>query len=178
MEHSPQPVPAKVAHDRIAMTFGVFLDCVCNISDVIARLRLLDTKHQAFVGQLDESPCLQGYLADIIHTASIAMPAVDNRRDVDIDDVAVPEWLIGGDAVTHDVIDARATAMRIAAIAKRCWNASSGEDHFAHFVVDCARGDIRLDKIDQSIENLSRESACFAHTLKARRIVQLDCATA
>jgi hypothetical protein len=52
---------------------------------------------KAFGGALD--------LADRIHAAGIAMPAVENECHVDVDDVAVAQRLGVGNAVADDVVD-------------------------------------------------------------------------
>ena len=67
------------------------LDGVGDVAEVVAGLRLLETEHQAFVGHVDQLARFQRHVADEIHAAGVAVPAVDNRRDVDVDDVAVLE---------------------------------------------------------------------------------------
>ena len=50
----------------------------------------------AFIGDVDEAARLQLDVADEIHAAGVAVPAVDDHGDVDIDDVAVAQRLVAG----------------------------------------------------------------------------------
>src|SRR3546814_14462484 len=59
------------------------------------------------------------------------MPAIDHRGDVDIDDVALAQRLVVGNAVADDMVDAGAAAMRIAAIAARRGDAAARPRHLA-----------------------------------------------
>src|SRR3546814_8501849 len=59
----------------------------------------------------------RGFAANI-HAAAVAVPAVDQRRHVDIQYVAFLELLIAGNAVADDIVERDAAAMRIAAIAQ------------------------------------------------------------
>ena len=49
---------------------------------------------------------------DEVHAAGIAMEAVADDRDVDIDDVAALQALIARDAVAHHVVDRGANGLR------------------------------------------------------------------
>src|SRR5437763_1780208 len=81
------------------------LDGVGDVAEMVAGLRLLDPEHQAFVSHIDQPARLNADIADQVHPARIAVPAVDDRGYVDIDDVAVLELTVAGNAVAHDVID-------------------------------------------------------------------------
>jgi len=89
--------------------------------EMVAGLRLLEPEHQAFVGDVDQLARAQGDVPNQVHAARIAVPAVDDRGHVDVDDVAVLEGLVAGDAVAHDVVDRDAAALRVTAVAERCW---------------------------------------------------------
>src|SRR3546814_9290082 len=69
---------------------------------MVAGPRLLEAEHQRFVGDLDELLRLDGHVAAQIHTAGIAVPAVQERRHVDIEDVAVLQRAVAGDAVRSE----------------------------------------------------------------------------
>ena len=136
VEHLAEPVAAEVADDRIAVALGVALDRVRDVAHAVAGLRLLDAEHQAFVRDVDEALRLDRDVADQVHAAGVAVPAVDDRRHVDIDDVAVAQRLVVGDAVADDMVDAGAAAVRETAIAERRGDAAAVEHHLADEVVD------------------------------------------
>ncbi len=54
-----------------------------------------------------------------IHAAGIAVPAIEDIGHVHVDDVAVPQRLVVGDAVADHVIDRRAARLGIAAVVQR-----------------------------------------------------------
>ena len=72
------------------------LDCVGYIAHPVARFRLLNAQHQAFVGDLHQLGCLHRGLADQEHAAGIAVPAIDNHRHIDINDIAFFQLLSPG----------------------------------------------------------------------------------
>ena len=59
------------------------------------------------VGHVDQPLGPARDLADRVHAAGIAVPAVDDQGHVDIDDVAFAQRLVAGNAVADDVVDAR-----------------------------------------------------------------------
>jgi hypothetical protein len=98
------------------------------------------------------------------HAAGIAVPAIFDDGDVEIDDVALFETLIARDAVAHDMIDRGADRLGKAAVIE-------GSRHrllYVYDVVVAARiefvgGDtghhVRCDHVD----HLSREAARDTH---------------
>ena len=66
-------------------------------------------------------------IADANHNAGIAMPAVFDHRDVDVDDVAVAQFLvIRGNAVANYFVHRRADRFGEAFVVERC------RDRFLH----------------------------------------------
>ena len=53
-----------------------------------------DAAHHSFVSDLDQPLGAARDFADRVHAAGIAVPAVDDQCDVDIDDVALPQRLL------------------------------------------------------------------------------------
>ena len=116
VEHAAQPVAAEIAHHRAALGLGVALDGVADVAQVRAGLHRGDAAHQAFIGDLDQALGLPAHLAHIVHAARVAMPAIDDQRHVDVDDVAVAQRLVVGNAVADDMVDRGADRLGIAAI--------------------------------------------------------------
>src|SRR5206468_12123199 len=106
------------------------------------------------------------------------MPAVDDGGHVDVDDVAVLELAVAGNAVAHDVVDRDAAALGVAAIAERGRKPAGVDRHAIDEVVDFLRGDagdhVRRDRVEQ----LGGETTGAAHAFEALGPVQLDDAIA
>src|SRR3954451_8232265 len=83
MEDATNAVTAEIANDAVTARFGVALDCVGDVAEMIAGFRLLKPQHQAFIGHVDQLAGAERHAADEIHAARIAVPAVENRSDVD-----------------------------------------------------------------------------------------------
>ncbi len=135
-------------------------------------------EHQALIGHVDQPPRLDRHVADQIHPAGIAVPAVEHRRHVDIDDVAVLERALGRDAVADDMVDRDAAAMRVAAIAERRGHAAAGDRHVADDIVELFGRDAGDDMRHQRVEDLGGEAAGLAHAFEACGPVELDRAIA
>jgi hypothetical protein len=72
------------------------LDRRADIAQPRAGAGLLDADHQALIGHVDQAARLERHVTHQIHAAGIAVPAIEQRRHVDIDDVAVLERLVRG----------------------------------------------------------------------------------
>jgi hypothetical protein len=92
------------------------LDGVADVAGGGAGLDGGDAAHHRVIRHLDQPLGPARDVADRIHAARVAVPAVEDQRHVDIDDVALLHRLVVRDAVADDVIDRRAGRLGIAAI--------------------------------------------------------------
>src|SRR5690606_12332164 len=116
MEHPAEAVPAERLDYRIPLTFGVFLDRCADIAEARARLDCLDAAHHAFVGDVHKTHALTLHLAHRIHARRVAMPAVHDDGDVDVDDVAFLELPRCRNAMAHDLVDRCADRVPVALV--------------------------------------------------------------
>ena len=103
-------VPGEVADHAVAEALGVRLDDPADDVDLAAGLHGVDRPHHGLVRALDEQPRLLVDVADEVRLVGVAVHAADVGRDVDVDDVAVLERAVVGDAVADDLVDATCTA--------------------------------------------------------------------
>src|SRR3954467_13015346 len=94
------------------MRFGVRLDCSADVAQPRARTHYADTAPHAFIGDVHQPPGLDARLADVIHAARVAMKAVLDHGNVDIEDVAGLQDALARHAVAHLVIDRGADGLR------------------------------------------------------------------
>ena len=116
VEQPAEAVAAEVAHHAHVLRFDVGLDRGADIAGGAARLDRGDAAHHRLVGDLDQAFGAARDFADRVHAAGIAMPAVEDQGDVDIDDVAFAQWLLVRNAVADDVVDRGAGGLAVAAI--------------------------------------------------------------
>jgi hypothetical protein len=147
---------------------------MADVAQMLARSCLLDAQHQAFIGHLDQPPRLDRHVACQIHAAGIAMPAVEQRGHVDIEDVTLADDPVAGNAVADHAVERDAAAMRIAAIAQRGGHRAPVQRHLPHDVVERASGDAGLHMGHQRVQDFGSEAARLAHAFKGFRAVQLD----
>src|SRR4029079_13019149 len=97
------------------------LDRRSDVPDVLARRDLGDADPKALVRARDDLARERGGLrAHEVRDRRIAVVAVELRRHVDVHEVALAQDLLRrGDPVAHDVVDARADALREAAVSER-----------------------------------------------------------
>ena len=89
VEDAAEAVAREVAHDREALRLDVGLDGVADVADTAARLGGGDAAHHRLVGDVAQPARLHADVAHEEHAAGVAVPAVEDGGDVDIDDVAV-----------------------------------------------------------------------------------------
>ncbi|MNZ45711.1 hypothetical protein D3C78_633720 [compost metagenome] len=87
-----------------------------NVAQRSAGTNLADARAHGLVGGLDQVPCLRGGLAHEVHATGVAVPAVLDHGDVDVDDVAIAQCLGRRNAVADHVIDRRTHGFREAVI--------------------------------------------------------------
>jgi hypothetical protein len=110
---------AELADHRIAGLLGILLNRVTDVTEVRAGPDLHNAEPEALESDLAQPSCLHGGLADLKHAAAVAMVAVADHRHIDVDDVAVLQLPITGDAMADLVVDRGADRLRIRLVAGR-----------------------------------------------------------
>src|SRR6185295_6950378 len=105
MEFAADPVPAELPHDREAVLLGIALDRKTDIPELSAGPDSVDAAPHAFEGDVAQAPGLDRGLPYVEHAARVAVVAVLDYGDIDIQDVARLELLVSGYAVAYHVID-------------------------------------------------------------------------
>src|SRR5680860_1355776 len=97
---------AEIAHHAAAFAFGIGLDGRADVAGRGAGAHRGYPAHQRVMGHLEQALRRTRDPAHRVHAARIAVPAVDDERDVDIEDVALSQRAGPGDAVAHHVVQA------------------------------------------------------------------------
>ncbi|MPM61855.1 hypothetical protein SDC9_108718 [bioreactor metagenome] len=162
-------VAAELTHHRQAVALGVLLDGVADVSQACAGLDLLDAQPHGVEGQGRQALGGDGAFADQVHAAVVAIPAVvGDDGDVHIDDVALLERLVVGNAVADHVVHRGAQVAGIGRIAGRL--VADGGRHGALLVhallaqtVDLGRGDAGLDVRGDVVQHFGCQTAGLSH---------------
>src|SRR5438093_668581 len=136
VEHAAQAVPAEVAYHTHALRFDEALNGVADVAGGRARFYRGDAAHHRLIGHLDQPFGFAGNRAHRIHPAGIAIPALDDKGHVDVDDVALLQHPVPGHAVTDHVIDRGAGRIAIAAIHQSGGISAMAERELADELVD------------------------------------------
>ena len=169
MKAAADAVPAELAHHGQALLFGMRLDRVTDIAQARAGPDLVNAAPHALIGEVAQTPGLDRRLADIEHPAGVAVEAVLDHCDVDVDHVARLELLVARNSVADDVIDGSADGFRKRRIAR--WRVIERRGHGALHVDDVVVTDAvelgsrhaRADVGRHDIEHLCGEAAGDAH---------------
>jgi hypothetical protein len=109
-------VAAVFPHDRETPLLGIGLHGVPDVAEVGARAHLLDAAPHRLEAGLDQALGLDRGLADEVHPAGVAVVAVPDHGDVDVDDVPGLQALVVRDAVADDVVHRGADGLREAPV--------------------------------------------------------------
>ena len=178
MKEAADPVAAKIANDAVAMSLRVTLNRVGHVAQVIAGHGLFQTKHQAFVSDVNELACSQWHVPDEVHPAGVTVPTAEDRRHVDIDDVALSQRPIARYPMTDDVVDRDAAALCVTAISQSRRDAARIERHLMDDIIQLLSRNAGHDVRNEGVKNLRREPSGAAHTFESLGPVQLDYAIA
>jgi hypothetical protein len=116
MKQSAQSVTAEIAHHAATLLFCQFLNGCANRPHMIARLDGGNTGHQAVMGQVYEAFSSASWPSRNIHSAGIAVPAVQNKGDIDIQDVPFTQRFVSGKPMANNVVERNATGIGISTI--------------------------------------------------------------
>ena len=104
VEDFADAVATVFTHDGKVVGLGVLLDGVADVTEVDAGFDHLDAQFHAFVADAHQSLGENAGLADEEHFAGVAVVAVFDDGDVDIDDVAIFQFFVTGNAVADLMI--------------------------------------------------------------------------
>ena len=160
-------VAAILSDHREALAFGIGLDCMTDVAQRGARLHGADAAPHRLAGHLDQALGQHRRLAGEEHAAVIAVPAVLDDGDIDIDDVAVLEDLARArDAVADDVVDRRAAGSRKALVADVGRDRLQlVDDEVVAAAIQLFGGHARLDVFTDHVQHLGDHAAGNAHLL-------------
>ena len=112
VEGQPNAVSAQVANDAETIGMGVLSNGLADVAHETPGLRRSLPDFEAFLGHANQFGLLGSGLAEDEHTRGIAVVAVEDGRNVHIDDVALfKDFVVRGDAVANHLVDARADAL-------------------------------------------------------------------
>jgi hypothetical protein len=95
----------------------------------------------------------------------VAVPPFDDGGDIDIDDVAIAEFVLAGDAMADDVIDAGATALGIPLVAECGGAIAVLERPLVSELVDLFGGDAGGDERAEVVQQRGVSSSCGPHQI-------------
>ena len=165
VEHLPDAVPAVFAHHREALGFRQLLDGVADIAQAHAGPNHLDAGQHALAGGVDQTLGEHRRLTHVVHFAGVAVPAVLDDGDVDIEDVAFLEHLLlVGDPVADHVIHRCAYRLREAPVTQAGGDrVLLVDDVVVADAVQFLGGDPGLDVLADHLQDFGGQAARFAH---------------
>ena len=125
-------------------------------------------------GDLGEGGDLGGDLADVDAHRRITVPAVDDRAEVDGEQVSLREDALPRDAVDDLVVHARADDGREAVVAEEGRLRSVVGEHIARDVVEISRRDTRRCRLGHRIEGGGDDESRGSHRIELTGGLELD----
>ena len=113
VKHLADAVAAVFAHHGTMIRLGVVLNGRTDVAESDSRLYHFDADAHGFVADARYALGDHRGLADKIHLTGVTVIAVLDDGDINVDDVALLEDLVTGDAVTHLMVDRGADGFRI-----------------------------------------------------------------
>lgn len=107
VEYRVDAVADICSDDAAVLGLGVGLNGIAKVAEQGARLHQLDGLVEALASRLDHTNSIRvrlGSVADVVCLVEIAVVALVVERDVEVDDVAVEEYALVGNAVADDLV--------------------------------------------------------------------------
>ena len=144
---------------------------MADVAERGARLDGLDAAPQRLERHLAQAPRLERRRAGEEHPAGVAVPAVQDHRDVDVQDVAVLQPPLSRNAVAYLMVDRDAGRLGIAPVVERGRCGAALQDEVVTAAVELARGDARPHVLGDHVEHLGGEPAGATHAGERLRAV-------
>src|SRR3989344_636783 len=164
MEHLADAVAAELANHRKAVLLGVLLDDFTDVAQAAPRLDDFNRLVHAFLGHLRQALSPDRHVADVEHAAGVAVVAVLDDRDVDVQGVAILERLVVRDAVADHMVDRGADRLRVALVVQR---GRDGlllvDDIVVTDLVQLIGGDARFDIFGNHFQHVGGQFAGDTH---------------
>ena len=159
-------VAAVLAHHRVLVALGEGLDGVADVAEEGAGLDHADAAPHGLVTGIGEPTRQHRHVADRVHAAGVAMPAVADDGDVDVQDVAALQGPVVRDAVADDMIHGGADGLREAAVIEvRGHGFQLVDDELVTAPVELLGAHAGLDEGLDHVEHARGEPAGEAHLL-------------
>ena len=169
VELPPETVAAEIPHHGKTHRFDIGLDGVADVAEMRARPHRLDAAHQRLMRRPHQPARLYAdAVPDREHAARIAVPAVQDDADVNIEDVAVAQPARAGNAVADDMVDGCADRLREALVVERRRHRVVPDDEVVAKRVELLRRRARDDVRRHMVQHFGREAPGLAH---ARKVV-------
>jgi hypothetical protein len=99
---------------------------------------------------------------------------VEDQSNVDVENVAIAQRLVGRNAVADDVVNRRASRLAVAPIHQSRRQGPVVHTEIVYQPIDSLGGDAGPDLADQHVEAFGREPASLPHPLKGSGAVDLN----
>src|SRR5258708_26260003 len=136
VEHAAETMAAEIAYHAHALRLDKTLDGMPDVAGGGAGFYGGDAAHHGFIGDFDQPLGFAGDRAHRIHPAGIAVPALDNEGDVDVDDIAFLQRAVARHAVADHVVDRGAGRIAVTAIHQGRGIRAMAERELADEIVD------------------------------------------
>ncbi len=155
---------AVLADHREIQGFDVFLDGVADVAQARPGLDRADAAPHGLEAHLGQALGRHRGLAHVVHAAGVAVEAVLDDGDIDIDDVAGFELAVVGDAVADHVVDRGADGLGKAPVIEVGRDgALDVDDVLIAQPVELLGGDARHHMGADHVEHLGGQPAGLAH---------------
>jgi hypothetical protein len=174
VEFPADAVAGVVPHHAEAEAVRVLGDGGADVADARVLLHLRDAEGEAVAGGLGDLDGVLGRRAHVERCGRVPVEAFEERRDVDVDDVAVLQHLAAGDAVAHDRVDAGADALGKAVVVERRRTRAPTDRVLVDDAVDLLRRHADAELLPDELERLGCHPAGDAHALDLTRRLDVD----
>ena len=165
MKLAAHAMPHELADDAEASLGGFAHNRVADVRDTTVGLDGIDCRVEAVECTLGDGSGFVGHCPDKKRLRGIAVPTIDDRRQIQIHDVPFLEDVISRDSVADDLIQACTAALWVAMVAQRGWPVPVADGVFSDEPIDLARRDSRADMGADKVHQLRVETTSCAHGL-------------
>ena len=173
VEIAADSVALELTHNLVALISGKKIDGSSDVDDSTEGLDGVDADPHGIERGLDEALGIWCDSADQKSFGRVTVPAINNGREIDVDDVSITQQVIVRDAVANYLVDAGANRIRVAVVAQAGGRVAMLDRAVVSQLVDLKSGDAWPDMRSEIVHQFGVESAGGSEGL-AIRVRRID----
>ncbi len=164
----------KVSYNRTAFAFSILLYGMSDVTDGVTRFYHGHTFFEALSGHLDNFSGFGARRSNKKSFAGVGIVSIQNRSDIDVDDITICQLVISRDAMTDNIVDRDADTLRETPVVQGRWYGVVLDSEVMYECIDVVCLQSGFDDGFCKVEGFYYQFPGLAESLDVRLFFEMD----